>query len=172
VTENYVRESRTIFDNAEPEYERTHFNESTGGFVLTHKGHSRQNIASELFVAEALAIRGDRVWLLDEEGFPEDSTPDADVNGQLFDFKELSEKATNLKRSVESAVKRARDQGAKVVLIHINRTSYDLAFINRGFNSALLSASVVARIDAIGIVLQNKEVWVISTQDWINGRRF
>jgi hypothetical protein len=56
VNPEYIRQSKAIYENAEPEYRRYYFDEVAGGFVLIHQQHNLND--SESFVAEVLAKMG------------------------------------------------------------------------------------------------------------------
>ncbi|MDJ0731024.1 MAG: hypothetical protein QNJ33_13625 [Crocosphaera sp.] len=50
---NYIQQSKEIYENALVEYERHYFDRNTGGFVLIHQNHNTS--LSEIFIAEVLA---------------------------------------------------------------------------------------------------------------------
>ncbi len=87
--EEHIRKSHEMYAQAGAEYERVLFNTENGGFVLVHQGHNRgESYESELFVARVLANQGRRVTLLNETGMGTGVvTPDADIDGNLAEFK-------------------------------------------------------------------------------------
>jgi Contact-dependent growth inhibition CdiA C-terminal domain len=133
----YLSESLVLYETAEAEYSRFYFNLSMGGFVLIHTAHNRQQILSEKTVARYLADQGDRVYLLPEVGFPQGvKTPDAEVNGQLWDFKCLTDETTAFANRIQAGIKGARRQGAIAVGYHVDTDNYDLVEIRRGIRRA------------------------------------
>lgn len=60
---SYLADSQALYDSAPSEYDRVYFDPITGGFILLHANHNRQNLASERVVAEALVHQGRRVYL-------------------------------------------------------------------------------------------------------------
>ncbi len=132
--------NRTQLDShkPEPKYQQTYFDQETGGFVLIHEQHGKQDIQSEQFVAQAFAEQGKQVRLLKEIGLPEGmKTPDAEIDGVLWDFKRLTEDATSLANRVQAGIKQAIKQSAENVGYHIDRSEYDLSEIERGIKRAL-----------------------------------
>ncbi len=82
---NYIQQSQEIYQNAPLEYERHYFDQNTGGFVLIHQNH--KTTPSEVFVAEVLARQGKRVKLLSEQLVTRGKVPDAEIDGQFWEFK-------------------------------------------------------------------------------------
>jgi Contact-dependent growth inhibition CdiA C-terminal domain len=133
----YLDDSQHLYDIAAPEYDRIYFNRATGGFVLLHLAHNRQNLESEQIVAQALADQGRRVYLLPEAGLSEGiKTPDAEVDGQIWDFKCLTAETTAFANRVQASIKVARRQGAVAIGYHIDTDIYDLSEIRRGIRRA------------------------------------
>ncbi len=133
----YLAKSQILYSAATSEYDRIHWNPSTGGFILLHVAHNRQNLPSEMIVAQVLADRGQRVYLLPEMGLPQGiKTPDAEVNGELWDFKCLTAETTAFANRVQASIKVARRQGAVGVGYHIDTDNYNLSEIRRGIRRA------------------------------------
>ena len=130
----YIETSRAIYENAEPEYQRYYFDEIAGGFVLIHQQHNLNN--SESFVAEVLAKMGKRVRLLSEQAAEGVRTSDAEIDGEICEFKELTKYTKNIRYRLQEGICRAKTQGATAVLIHINRESYEFWKINDGIRKA------------------------------------
>jgi Contact-dependent growth inhibition CdiA C-terminal domain len=165
VTSSYVRESRGVYDNAKPEYDRTYFDKATGGFVLVHKGHNRgESFASELFVAQTLAQRGSRVFLLDETETIAGSRPDARVDREIWDFKRLTPDAVAFTNRIQAGIKAARKQGAVKVAYHIDREDFDLDEIERGIKRAL-SLDVREQVQAVILVFKDEETITYTRDD-------
>ncbi len=119
----YIETSRAIYENAEPEYQRYYFDEIAGGFVLIHQQHNLND--SESFVAEVLAKMGKRVRLLSEQAAEGVPTPDAEIDGEICEFKELTKYTKNIRYRLQEGISRAKNQGATAVIIRINRKSYE-----------------------------------------------
>ncbi|MEG4579984.1 hypothetical protein QUA71_10290 [Microcoleus sp. MON1_C5] len=85
----YIETSRAIYENAESQYQRYYCDEIAGGFVLIQRHQNLNN--SEFFLAEVLAKIGMRVKMLSEQEVEGVTTPDAERDGQICEFKELTE---------------------------------------------------------------------------------
>jgi hypothetical protein len=153
----YRAESQILYDLAEPEYDRAYFNPSNGGFILLHTHHNRQNLTSEIFVAQALADCGCRVYLLPETGLPEGvKTPDAEVNGEPWDFKCLTAETIAFANRVQASIKVARRQGAIGVGYHVDTDNYDLGEIRRGIRRAF-DLDLDQQIQQVLLVFRDRE---------------
>ncbi len=151
----HLSKSQELYESAECEYQRTYFDEKTGGFVLTHEQHGKQNIQSEQFVAQVFATQGKQVRLLKEIGLPEGvKTPDAEIDSALWDFKRLTEEATSLANRVQAGIKQAIKQGAANVGYHIDRSEYDLSEIERGIKRAL-DLDIAEQIDRVVLIFKD-----------------
>lgn len=102
----YIETSRAIYKNAEPEYQRYYFDEIAGGFVLIHQQHNLND--SESFVAEVLAKMGKRVRLLSEQAAEGVRTPDAEIDGEICEFKELTKYTTNIRYRLQEGISREK----------------------------------------------------------------
>jgi hypothetical protein len=169
VNPEYIEQSRQIYKNAEPEYRRSYFDEVAGGFVLIHQQHNLNN--SESFVAEVLAKMGKRVKMLSEQAAEGVRTPDAEIDGEICEFKELTKYTKNLRYRVQEGISRAKNQGAAAVIIHINRETYEFWKINDGIRKAFYWDERQL-IQTIILVFNSEEVQKITREEWENGRRF
>ncbi len=165
----YIETSRAIYENAEPEYRRYYFDEVAGGFVLIHQQHNLNN--SEIFLAEVLAKIGKRVRMLSEKAPESVRTPDAEIDGEICEFKELTESTRNIRYRVQEGISRAKNQGATAVVIHINRESYEFWKINDGIRKAFYWDEKQL-IQTLILVFNSEEVQQITREEWENGRRF
>ena len=165
----YIETSRAIYENAEPEYQRYYFDEIAGGFVLIHQQHNLND--SESFVAEVLAKMGKRVRLLSEQAAEGVRTPDAEIDGEICEFKELTKYNKNIRYRLQEGISRAKNQGATAVIIHINRESYEFWKINDGIRKAFYWDERQL-IQSIILVFNSEEVQQITREEWENGRRF
>jgi Contact-dependent growth inhibition CdiA C-terminal domain len=169
VNPEYIQQSKAIYENAEPEYRRYYFDEVAGGFVLIHHDHNLNN--SESFVAEVLAKIGKRVTLLSEKAVAGVRTPDAEIDGQICEFKELTESTRNIRYRVQEGISRAKNQGVAAVIFHINRENYDVWKINAGIKQGLFW-DTQNQIQEIIFVANSKQIQIITREDWQNGRPF
>ncbi|MEG4502935.1 hypothetical protein QUA81_06295 [Microcoleus sp. F6_B4] len=165
----YIETSRAIYENAEPEYRRYYFDEIAGGFVLVHQNHNLNN--SESFVAEVLAKMGKRVRLLSEQAPSGTKTPDAEIDGQICEFKELTKESSNLKNRVQEGFGKAKNQSANAVIFHVNIEIYDIREIDEGIRQAIYW-DVKHLMQTIILVFNNQSVLKITREEWENGQRF
>ena len=165
----YIETSRAIYENAAPEYQRYYFDEIAGGFVLIHQQHNLNN--SEIFIAEVLAKIGMRVKMLSEQAAEGMKTPDAEIDGQICEFKELTEQTQNIRDRVQEGISRAKKQGAATVIFHINRENYEVWKINAGIKQALFW-DTEKQIQEIIFVVNSEQIQTITREDWQNGRPF
>lgn len=165
----YIQQSKAIYENAELEYQRSYFDDVTGGFVLIHQEHNLND--SESFVAEVLAKIGKRVTLLSEQAAEGVRTPDAEIDGEICEFKELTESTRNIRYRVQEGISRAKNQGASIVIFHINRENYDVWKINAGIKQGLFW-DTQNQIQQIFFVAKSKQIQIITREDWQNGRPF
>ncbi len=164
---SYIQESQEIYNRALPEYERHYYDEDTGGFVLIHQAHNTN--VSEMFVAEIFARRGRRVKLLSEQAAPGVRTPDADINDEFWEFKELSPEAVSIKNTVQRGVAVAKKRAPNVAY-HIN-TVANIGDINRGIARAMIW-DTERLLQKIALVFNDGSVQVLTREDLDNGRDF
>lgn len=118
--------SKRAYESFGPVWERHAFDEDTGGYVVVHRDHERDNLASELRVAEVFMREGRAVRLLSERGPKGEKRLDAQVDDERWDFKEM--RATHLGRTVNprssmtGAIDRAMKQRAEYLAIEINNS--------------------------------------------------
>ena len=165
----YLQQSKVIYENADPEYRRYYFDEVAGGFVLIHQQHNLNN--SEIFIAEVLAKIGKRVRMLSEQAAEGVRTPDAEIDGEICEFKDLTKSTKNIRYRLQEGISRAKNQGATAVIIHINRDSYEFWKINDGIRKAFYWDERQL-IQTIILVFNSEEVQEITREEWENGRRF
>ncbi|MEY4904426.1 MAG: hypothetical protein RLZZ292_2241 [Bacteroidota bacterium] len=98
-------------------WEKTHFDNESGGFVATSKEHGKTEKTANASVAKRLAGLSERVELLPilaEKGV---KSLDATRNEDLWDFK--VSQTQNGKNAIQNSIKSASNQKAKRVLITI-----------------------------------------------------
>lgn len=128
VESSYLQESKRFYDNAQAEYNRYYYDSSTGGFILIHQDHNTN--LSEIFLAEIFARQGKRVILLSERGDEGVKTPDANIDGEIWEFKELSPDAISIKNTIQRGVAVAKKRAPNLAY-HINNENADLKDINK-----------------------------------------
>jgi hypothetical protein len=137
--------------------------------VLIHQQHNLNN--SESFVAEVLAKMGKRVILLSEQAAEGVRTPDAEIDGEICEFKELTEQTQNIRDRVQEGISRAKTQGAATVILHINRENYEVWKINAGIKQALFW-DTKKQIQKLILVPNSEQIQIITREEWKNGRYF
>jgi hypothetical protein len=137
--------------------------------VLIHQQHNLNN--SESLVAEVLAKMGKRVRMLSEQAAEGVITLDAEIDSQICEFKELTEQTQNLRYRVQKGISRAKSQGAAVVIIHVNRKTYEVWKINDGIIKAFFEDEMQL-IETIILVFNSEQVQKFTREAWENGRRF
>jgi Contact-dependent growth inhibition CdiA C-terminal domain len=94
---------------------------------------------------------------LPEIGLPEGvKAPDAEVNGQLWDFKCLTAETIAFANRVQASIKVARQQGAVGVGYHIDTDNYDLSEIRRGIRRAF-DLDLNQQIQQVFLVFRDRE---------------
>ena len=164
---NYIRESQNIYNFADPEYERYYYDNDTGGFVLIHLNHNTND--SERFVAEIFAKLGRRVKLLSEQAAPGIRTPDAEIDGEIWEFKELSPEAVSIKNTVQRGVAVAKKRAPNIAY-HIN-TDADVEDINKGITRAMVW-DTERLLQKIAIVFNDRKLQVLTREELDNGESF
>ena len=164
---NYIQQSQNIYDLAEAEYERYYYDEDTGGFILIHQNHNTNN--SERFIAEILARLGRRVKLLSEQAAPGIRTPDAEIDGEIWEFKELSPEAVSIKNTVQRGVAVAKKR-ARNVAYHIN-TEANIADINKGITRAMVW-DTERLLQKISLIFNDGKVQELTREELDNGESF
>ena len=97
-------------------------------------------------------------------------TPDAEVDGEVWEFKELTQETANFKDRVQDGLRDARRKAAIVVVYHLNRDEYDVKKINAGIQRAL-EWDVNSQIQSMMWIDRNGKTQTISRQEWIDGKR-
>ena len=163
----YSDRSRQIYNRAEPEYERYFYDENTGGFVLIHQNHNLTD--SERFVAEVFARFGRMVKLLSEQAASGIRTPDAEIDGEIWEFKKLSVEAINISNAVQRGVAVAKKRAPNVAY-HID-TDADIRDINRGITRAIVW-DTERLLQKIALVFNDRRVQVLTREELDNGQNF
>ncbi len=114
---------------------------------------------------------GKRVILLSERAAEGVKTPDADVDGEVCEFKELTEESKSLKNRVQEGISKSRKQGANVVVFHVNRKNYDVRKINDGITQALFW-DTAQKIHKLVFVSNSARIQTITREEWNNGKHF
>ncbi|WP_439637798.1 phage minor head protein [Gloeomargarita lithophora] len=170
--DEHIRRSEQIYRQAGDEYERVLFNPDNGGFVLVHQGHNRgESYESELFMAQVLGHQGRRVILLNETGMGAGvKTPDADIDGNIAEFKRLTEVSKRWDRRVQEGFFRAKSQGATWVVYYADKTFPEIAKINRGLESAFYLDDS-RTITQITVIFRDGTLKTLTRKEWDNEQR-
>jgi hypothetical protein len=129
------------FDNKY--YNKIFFDTETGGFVVAHKEHGRNELKGNKVIALRLAALGKRVILLPNQ--INVISADADVDSEIWEFKTLMT-STNLRSAIQVAIRRAKLQSCNI-LCFINQL-YVIEEITAGIDSAVRNdkSEKIARI--------------------------
>jgi hypothetical protein len=163
----YIEESWEIYNQVAPEYERYFYNENTGGFVLIHENHNITD--SERFVAEVFARQGKRVKLLSEQAASGIRTPDAEIDGKSWEFKQLSVEAINVSNAVQRGVAVAKKRAPNVAY-HIDK-DVDIGDINRGIARAMVW-DTERLLQKIALVFNDGRIQILTREELDNGEKF
>lgn len=163
---NYIQQSRQLYDDASLEYERHYFDQKTGGFVLIHQNHN--TTISEVFVAIVLARKGKRVKLLSEQFEQGKKIPDAQIDGEFWEFKELCN-ATNVRGATQRDIRQGRKQAGNIAY-HINQ-DYEISRINAGIESAIRFDDK-RLLKRITLIFNNGSSESLTREEIENGERF
>ena len=114
-TAEYIKEARAKFDSYGSEWEKAYFNDSSGGYVVVHKGHKFdvETGKYEIKTAHISSDNGYMVEMMDESNF-EKPQYDINVNGFPTEIKAM--------RGFRNIHKRAEDaayQDAKRIVYYI-----------------------------------------------------
>lgn len=169
----YIAESYRVYDQADPDYQRDYFDVQSGGFVLRHQGHNRSDAND--FVARALASQGSHVVLENERAATDSqgrqiqgrSTPDAAIDGRVFDFKQVTTRSRN---AIVNKMSEAKAQNAQPV-IFLDFDDPDLRSVNNSINGRL-NNDRKGFFQRIILVFVTGVVRALSRQEWDDGRRF
>ncbi len=165
---NPIAQNRIAYETAGPKYEKHYFDERTGGYVLIHAGHNRgESFASEVFVAETFARQGSVVELVDEQGTGKKF--DALVDGQDWEFKELTESAQSILGAVQKGLRKGKEQSARLAY-HVNREA-NIKEINLAIKNALYW-DTTEKIQWIAIVDRNENFQILSREEIDGGKYF
>ncbi len=161
-----IEESREFYNNIDKEYERYYFDEITGGFVIIHQNH---NITvSEMFVALVFAKLGKQVKLLSEQTGEGMKTPDAEIDGELWEFKELKN-ALNVRGATQRDIRNGRKQ-ARNIAYHLNQ-DYNIDDINGGIESAI-RFDPQRLVEKITLIFNDETLITLTREEIDNGTSF
>jgi len=94
-------------------YDKVYFNTDSGGYVVVHKLHGKQERAENVEIAKILADAGKRVELLPISDVQGMKNPDAKVDGMIFEFKENK---TPTFSAIEKEIRKAKNQADNILL--------------------------------------------------------
>lgn len=98
-------------------------------------------------------------------------TPDAEIDGEICEFKELTEQTQNIRDRVQESIIRAKNQGAATVILHRNPEKYEVGNINAGIKQALFW-DTEKPIQKLIVVPNSEQIQIITREEWKNGRYF
>ena len=107
----------------------------SNGYVVVAYQHGADELAQNLEVARQLMRWGERIVLL--AAVPGQRSPDALRNGEIWEFKRLSQ-AKNIPRAIEKSLLQKKGQANQFVL-HIQQP-YSLAQVARGLHKAVCNS--------------------------------
>lgn len=148
------------------EYKQYYFDDRTGGFVLIHQNHNTTD--SELFIAQVFAKLGKKVKLLSEQTEIGMKTPDAEIDGELWEFKELKN-AINVRGATQRDIRNGRKQ-ARNIAYHINQ-DYNINDINGGIESAI-RFDPQGLIETITLIFNDETSKILTREELDNGANF
>ncbi|MBK9458292.1 MAG: hypothetical protein IPN94_02360 [Sphingobacteriales bacterium] len=94
------------------EWDKKHFDSTSGGYVVVHKEHGRSEMADNLVVANQLAAMGEAIELLPV--IQGQKTPDATRNGVAWEFKRID---GNIKTGVQNGIKSGKQQCSRILIV-------------------------------------------------------
>jgi len=94
-------------------YDKVYFNTDSGGYVVVHKLHGKQERAENVEIAKILADAGKRVELLPISDVQGMKNPDAKVDGIIFEFKKNK---TATKSAIDNELRDAKNQSCNILL--------------------------------------------------------
>lgn len=95
------------------EWDKKHFDSTSGGYVVVHKEHGRSEMADNLVVANQLAAMGEAIELLPV--IQGQKTPDATRNGVAWEFKEI--KGKSIKNSIQHQIQNGKQQCSRILIV-------------------------------------------------------
>lgn len=141
------------FDDTD--YIKIFFDSKTGGFVVAHKQHGKNEFETNRVIALLLAKGEYRVILL--SNMIDIPTPDASINDEMWEFKTISQ-ATNLKNRVQLDIKKGKRQAANILIFIAQR--YNIEDIRAGIYNAV-KFDDKEKIQKIGILFQDGRLIIV-----------
>ncbi len=120
-----------IYESYGPSHEKIFFDEVSGGFVVIHRKHGKNEAAQNLQIALMLAKNGEQMELIENDNVS--TSADAKRNGDLWEFKTI--KALNLRRAVQRELRKGKVQCSNILLF-INQL-YTIEEITLGIYNAV-----------------------------------
>jgi hypothetical protein len=125
------------------DYIKIFFDAETGGFVVAHKAHGKNELEGNKVIALRLAALGKRVVLLPNQ--INVISADADVDSEIWEFKTLMT-STNLRGAIQITIRRAKVQASNILCFIAQR--YMIEEITGGIDGAVRNdkSEKIARI--------------------------
>lgn len=149
-------------------YQTYFYDNQTRGSVLIHPQHNLND--SELFIAMVFAKQGQKVKLLNEQAAEGIKTPDAEINEEIWEFKELSAKAVSIKNTIQRGLAIGKKRASNIAY-HINNNQADIKDINRGIARALIWDREQF-LQKIVLIFNNGTVKIKTREELNNGKYF
>ncbi|MDS3860530.1 hypothetical protein RIF25_06870 [Thermosynechococcaceae cyanobacterium BACA0444] len=135
-----------------------------------HQGHNRgESFASEVFISQVFARQGRVVELVNEQGEDGLRRFDALVDGEEWEFKELTDKATNIQSAFQRGLSYGASQAQRIAY-HVNRNA-DIGLLNAGLNQAIYHDKKKI-IQVVALVFQDGSVQQLRRKEIDSGRYF
>jgi len=158
---NKIDQNHIEYENYNTQlYDKVYFNTDSGGYVVVHKLHGKQERAENVEIAKILADAGKRVELLPVDNTLYKKNPDAKVDGQVFEFKENK---TYTGTSIQREIRKAKGQAPNIVLYFKKEISKWL-LIN-SLKDKLLYAKSIKKI----VLIIQKRVYETTSKEILNG---
>jgi len=156
------------YENTNSIYQTYFYDDQTGGYVLIHPQHNINN--SELFIAYTFAKQGQQVKLLSEQAPEGIKTPDAEINGEIWEFKELTPDAISIKNTIQRGVAIGKKRASNLAY-HINNNQANIRDINRGIARALIW-DTEQFLQKIALIFNNGTILIKTREELDNGQYF
>lgn len=122
--------SELVYKNYDQDWQRRVFDKTTGGYIVAHIRHGKEEIKENLKFARRLMADGKAVELVeDRQGV---KSPDALLDGLIWEFKTV----IGSRNCIQNNIKKAKKQAPRI-LLKINSKNFVMGDILRGLMSAI-----------------------------------
>lgn len=116
------------------------------------------------------AKQGQKVKLLNKQAAEGIKTPDAEINEEIWEFKELSAKAVSIKNTIQRGLAIGKKRASNIAY-HINNNQVDIKDINKGIARALIWDREQF-LQKIVLIFNNGTVKIKTREELNNGKYF